>query len=123
MTDIIKMLDELAELRAQADVRELDRQEAINAVMPEDVREKITAIKAAFDLEIAAITDAANGVEKLVKGAVLSNGESVRGAHLHAIFSKRTSWDTKALSGYAAAHPEILTLRKQSESVSIRRRK
>ncbi len=123
MSNIIEMLDELAELRAQAKVRELNMQEAVDAVTPEDVREKIFLIKAAFDLEVAAITDAANGVEKLIRGAVLCNGESVKGTHLHAIFSKRTSWDTRALNGYAAAHPEILTLRKQSGSVSIRRRK
>ena len=57
-----------------------------------------------------------------VKADVLAHGETVKGAHLMAVWVKgRTSWDSKRLDGYAAAHPEIETFRSVGEpSVTIR---
>lgn len=37
-----------------------------------------------------------------------------------AVYVKRTTWDTKKLEGYAVAHPEIVTFKKESASVTIR---
>ena len=51
--------------------------------------------------------------------------EDLKGSLLHAIYAAgRASWDTKALEGYAVAHPEILQFKKVGEpSVSIREMK
>ena len=60
--------------------------------------------------------------EENLKQEVLFTGQSIKGEWQHAIFIKgRESWDGKALSGFSAAHPEILAFRKVGEpSVSIR---
>jgi hypothetical protein len=57
-----------------------------------------------------------------VKESVIAGGESVKGEFLHAVYVKgRTTWETKLLDGFAAAHPEILQFRKVGEpSVTIR---
>jgi len=57
-----------------------------------------------------------------IKEVVVKSGLSRKGQKLQAIFTKgRTTWDTRALEGYAVAHPEIEKLRKIGEpSVSIR---
>ena len=65
--------------------------------------------------------EAAGHVDKINIG-VLEKGESIKGELLQAVFSTgRTTWDTKALVGYAVAHPEIEKLKKVGKpSVSIR---
>lgn len=57
-----------------------------------------------------------------IREVVIKAGGSVKGRFLQAVYNKgRTTWDTKALEGYAVAHPEIEKLKKIGEpSVSIR---
>lgn len=57
-----------------------------------------------------------------IKVVVVKSGESIKGQKLQAIFAKgRTTWDTRALEGYAIGHPELNALKKVGEpSVSIR---
>ena len=71
-------------------------------------------------LDVLLEKDAA--LTKVLVEVVLKNKVSVKGDELHAIFAAgRTTWDTKALSGYALAHKEILKLKKTGKpSVSIR---
>lgn len=59
---------------------------------------------------------------ELITAYVLGKQESVKGEKLQAVFSKgKTTWITKALEGYALAHPEINKLKKTGKpSVSIR---
>ena len=62
------------------------------------------------------------GLTGVINKAILESGKSVKGELLQAIFSKgKTTWDTKALVGFALAHPEIDKLKKVGKpSVSIR---
>jgi len=61
-------------------------------------------------------------MEDNIKERVLLAGETVSGSVLKAVFNKgRTKWDTKALDGYAKAHPELLEFRSEGKPyVSIR---
>lgn len=61
-------------------------------------------------------------MESEVKRLAAIYGESVRGAYLQAVYSKpRVVWDSKALDGYALAHPELFAFRREGEpSVSIK---
>lgn len=61
-------------------------------------------------------------LESEIKAAVIALGETVKADGIMAVYNKgRESWDGKALSGYAAAHPEILVFRSVGDpSVSIR---
>ena len=100
-----------------------DKQNAIDAVLTDDIKAQLAAIDAEFDPLTDAVNETAGVLEGEVKIAVLSHGASVKGEYT-AVFSRgRTSWDTKALNGYAAAHPEIEQFRKVGNpSVSIRRK-
>ena len=116
-------LDQLAKLQAQQEYLALKKQELIDAVMTAEIKAKLAEIEAEF--APGAETVAANiaTLTTEVKADVIAAGSTVKGAHLQAVFSKgRVSWDTKALDGYAAAHPEITPFRKEGEpSVSIRK--
>lgn len=123
MESIVTMLDELAEIRAAADVARLSRDAARDLVLA-PVREALNAVEMEFAPQIAAAQDRATEIEALVKSAVVRHGASIKGTSLQAVYSKpRVSWDTKALDGYAVAHPELLGLRTEGQpSVSIRAR-
>ena len=58
----------------------------------------------------------------MARAAVIALGASVKGEHLHAVYTKgRETWDGKLLSGYAIAHPDVLACRNiGAPSVSIR---
>ncbi len=114
-------LDELAELRAKLEVqrmdREAERQKALGAIQEQlnDIDIRHLPFIAQTELQVAAI-------EAEVRAVVLQEGASAKGARLQAIYVKgRTSWDSKALDGYSAAHPEIERFRKVGEpSVTFR---
>lgn len=74
----------------------------------------------------AAIALNIDELEKEIKQAVLSHGASVKGAHIHAVWTPngepRVSWDARGLDRYAAQHPDVLVFRSEGESsVSLRR--
>jgi len=73
-------------------------------------------------MQVDAVTTNIEELEAAVRKAVLNLGMSVRGCHLQAVWNKgRVSWNTKALEGYALAHPEVEALRNVGDpSVSIR---
>ena len=70
--------------------------------------------------------DAANQSRDAAKAtavdAVKAAGETVKGDRLMLVYGKpRETWDTKALTGYAAAHPEIERFKKVGEpTVTVR---
>ena len=117
------MLDKLAEFQAEVDALNLEKQALIDTILTPEIKAQVEAIEAEF----AGKAEAAQGniaeLTEAVKRCVIAQGESVKGAHLQAVYAKgRESWDGKALSGYAAAHPEVLAFRKVGEpSVSIRK--
>lgn len=127
MTDTItktKMqLKQLSELDAQYDVIRMDRQAAIDAIMTDEVKAQLAAIDAEFDPFTDAVGKTIKLLESEIKVAVLSSGISVKGACTATYVKGRVSWDTRALTGYAAAHPEIERFKKVGEpSVRIRRK-
>jgi imidazole glycerol phosphate synthase subunit HisF len=72
----------------------------------------------AMKTEAAPMLDAIKQLEKRIKQHVMDTGEvaevdsakvTIRNGYT------RVSWDGKALSGFAAAHPEILEFRKEKD--------
>ena len=124
MTDIIKgKIEQLKNLDAQREIIRLDKQKAIDAVLTDEIKAKLAAIDAEFDPLTDAVNETIGVLESEVKTAVLSHGASVKGAYTAVFYKGRVSWDTKALNGYAAAHPEIEQFRKVGNpTVSIRRK-
>jgi hypothetical protein len=115
-------LDMLADLRSAADVLSANRQDLIDSVLGQELKGKLTDIDTEFSTKIAEANEKATALEAEVKQAIIDHGASVKGAYIHAIWVKgRESWDGKLLSGFAIAHPEILTARKVGDpSVSLR---
>jgi hypothetical protein len=116
------MLDALAEMQAQRQVLFMDKEAMRDQVLTNEIRQALDSIDAEFDGQEKAVAANIAELESAVKAQVLAHGATVKGAVLQACWTKpREAWDTKALNGYAAAHPEIEKFRKGGEpSVSIR---
>lgn len=116
-------LEQLKELDAQKEIIRLNKQAAIDAVLTDEIKAQLSAIDIEFDPLTEAVNNTIGVLETEVKTAVLSHGATIKGAYT-AVFAKgRVSWNTKALDGYAAAHPEIEQFKEVGNpSVSIRRK-
>jgi hypothetical protein len=121
MDAIVAKLDELAELRAAAEVTRLDY-EAKRAEILKAVQAELDALADEYEPLLAAAAERADALEAEIRGDVLAAGGSVRGGQLQAVYVRgRVSWDTAALDAYAEQHPEVQDYRRQGEpSVSLR---
>jgi hypothetical protein len=119
--DVVKLLDRLAELKDEATVTRLEWEQLRDAIV-EPVRKELDDLDAEYMPKMAGIQDATTSIETNIRQQVLALGNTAKGARLMAVYNKgRTSWDTKGLDGFAAAHPEMERFRKTGEpSVTIR---
>lgn len=102
----LECLNKIAELTARrAEV------EAIIEKKTQHLKNEVSEYNAEIDV-----------LEDMIKRFVLKRGKSLKGEFLQAVYSKgKTTWDTKALDGYASVFPEIVRFKKTSAaSVSIR---
>ena len=92
------------------------------AMMTAGLQPLIQAQEAALSIAQAPL----NNLREEIVTSVLELGHTVDTVYARATYRKpstRTSWDNKALDGYAAAHEEILQFRKESSvkpSVAIK---
>ena len=116
-------LDELSEVMSARDVARIDHQTARAALIPKEIQAALDDMEAEFTLRDAAIALNIEELEKEIKQAILAHGASVKGAHLHAVWSKpRVNWDSRGLDRYAAQHPDVLVFRSEGEaSVALRK--
>ena len=121
-TEIKQMLDQLAEFQAECDVIELQKQSLVNEILTDEVKAMLAEVDARFADKMNATSVNITNLQDKIKQAIIELGISVKGTFLHAVWSKgRVSWNSKALDGYAVAHPEIVAFRKEGEpSASIR---
>lgn len=123
-----EQLDLLAELRDRRNVVAMEFGEYIapleaeRAALTAEISKRIATLEWERDAITAQLDEQITALEGTVKAAVLRLGATLRGSRLMAVWNKaRITWDTTKLDGYAVAHPEILTFRKESEpSVTIR---
>jgi predicted transcriptional regulator len=120
--EIEQKLDQLAEFQSERDVAMLEKQRLLDEIYTAEIKARMAEIEAEFSNKTEAVNKNIAALEAEIKQAVITHGASVKGSVLHAVFAKgRVSWDTKSLDGYAAAHPELLSFRKEGDpSVSIR---
>ena len=123
MSETVKQkLDRLADMRAQVDAINLRYNELRDQILPPEIKDELAAIEAE---RLSALEAAQEGIESLseaIKKLVIAQGKTVGGQYLQAVWNKpRVTWETKALDGYAEAHPEIKKFRREGQpSVSIR---
>ena len=121
--EIIEKLDKLADFQANRDLLDLQKQELIDQILTPEIKEKLAEINTEFVAKAESVNANIDYLERDVKTSVIEVGETIRGQFLMAVWTRgRISWDTKALDGFAAAHPEVLQFRKTGEpSVSLRK--
>ena len=120
--DIQDKLDQLADFRSERDAIGLQRNEAMDSAFPEELRKILDDIEVEFAGRLEIVNEKISDLEKEIKSDVLEHGETVKGSYLQAVWNKgRVSWNSKALEGFAVAHPEIAAFRKQGKpSITIR---
>ena len=119
----IEMLDQMADTQAQIDVLQIHFDHLRSEIIPPEIQMQLIELDAERTTAIESLQEGIANLEAEINANILEAGSSVKGAYLHAVWSKgRVSWDTKALDGYTVAHPEILPFRKEGNpTVNIRR--
>jgi len=125
---IIIALNALSDLYAQRDVLQIEQDTLVGGAIPDAVQIVIADIDLEYAQKRAVVGEKIAALEKTVRCAVIDVGASIKSDYLHAVYNRgRIRWDTKALIGYAIAHPEIgafNTVGKPSVSIrSIRNRR
>ena len=118
-----QLVDEYSDLVIGVGVIEQEKQALIDSILTPEIKAKIAEIDAEYAPKLEALNYNKAQYETKLKALVLEAGETIKGQYHAFTWTKgRTSWDNKALEGYAAAHPEILAFRTVGDpSVSIRK--
>jgi len=121
--DIYGKIEKYSDLAFGIDAISQEKQALIDQVLTPEIKEKLAEIDAEFDPKAEDISQQKSMLEAEIKQEVLEAGRTIKGTYHSFVWSKpRVSWDTKALDGYAAAHPEIQQFRIEgSPSVSVRK--
>jgi len=121
--DIYEKIEKYSDFVFGIDAINQQKQELIDEILTPEIKEKIAEIDAEFNQKIDTINQEKQALESEIKQEVLAAGRSIKGTFHSFVWSKpRVSWDTKALDGYAAAHPEIQQFKTVGEpSVSVRK--
>lgn len=116
-----EQLQQLAELHDARQALALRKQAAVDDILA-PLKADLAEVEIEFAFADEEIARHLALLEETVKANVLRHGASVKATCMQAIYNKgRVSWDSKALTGYSAAHPEILAFRSEGEpSVSLR---
>ena len=121
--DIYEKIEKYSDLTFGIDAINAEKQALIDEVLTPEIKEKLAEIDAEFDPKVDEILQQKSSLESEIKQEVLQAGRTVKGTFHSFVWSKpRVSWDTKALDGYAAAHPEIQQFRIEGlPGVSVRK--
>jgi len=121
--DIYEKIERYSDIGFGIDAVNQEKSALIDTILTPEIKEKLAEIEAEFQPKIEQLSQEKSALESEIKMEVLEAGRTVKGTYHSFVFSKpRVSWDTKALDGYAAAHPEIAQFRTEgSPSVSVRK--
>ena len=113
MREIIETLARLDDAKAGKEIYTRKKQDLMNSVITEEIKEKIRDIEAELAPDIERFDEIIKALEGEVKEATIAHGESVKGEHMKSVFVKgRVTWDSKGLEGYAVGNPDVLKFRK-----------
>lgn len=116
---VMHELDRLHFLQAQVDGFESERAERRDAVL-ENVQPALDEIEHDINERSAPVVAEVTALTSSIKAEVLALQATVKSDHLMAVYKKGVeTWDGKALTGFAAAHPEILAFKKVGSPVVV----
>jgi len=123
VTDIYTKIERYSDIGVGIDLVSQEKASLIDEVLTPEIKEKLAEIDAEFEPKIEQLLQEKSQLEAEIKDEVLNAGRTIKGTYHSFVWSKpRVSWDTKALDGYALAHPEIAQFRAEgSPSVSVRK--
>ena len=118
---ITDKLEQLAEILAQGDVLQIQKNE-LRAKILATVQAELDALDAEFDGPVEQVQSRARELESSIKAEVLAGGASVKSSRLQAVWSKpRVTWESGILEGLLTVFPQIEKARKVGQpSVAIR---
>jgi hypothetical protein len=106
--DTVELLNQLSEYQSQLDLLVLKKQELIDGILTPEIRAKIADIDGEFVEQSAPAMDKIADLTNQVKSLVVSEGATVKGDNLMAVYTKgRTSWDGKMLDGMSKLIPQL----------------
>lgn len=110
---ILEMMENVEQLEV-ARLTVLQKKRVLQeSVMTEEIKQQLKDIEEEFAPELERLGTLIANAEKGIKDRCVELGETVTGPTMRVTFNKgRASWDSKALEGYAHAHPEILAMKK-----------
>lgn len=110
---IIEMMENLEQLEVSKLAILQNKKDLENEVMTEEIKQQLKAIEEEFAPDLERLDTLIANSSKAIKDRCVELGETVTGPTMRVTFNKgRASWDSKALEGYAHAHPEILAMKK-----------
>lgn len=123
MSEIQRLLDDLSNCQAFKDALMLKKQALIDIIMTDEIKAKLAEVDIEFADNFNTADQMIADLTTKIKDAVVVCGETVKGSHLMAVYSKgRITWDGKKLDGMMALVPGLAAARKEGEpTVAIRR--
>ena len=110
---IVDALARLDDAKSGKDVLIGYKKQLMESVMTPEIKQQIQDIEDEIAPDLERFDEVIQTLSEDIKDRCISNGASVKGEHMRVSFVKgRVSWDSKGLSGFAIAHPEILAFQK-----------
>lgn len=98
-----------------SDIKELFNRYAILADTVESIKAELP--------QLAQAEKEAEAVKKQIQEWAKANGQDAAGSGYEVKLSVRGSWDGKLLDGFAAAHPEILSMKAETTVATVKKAK
>ena len=119
----VEKLNQLGELAAQEDLLRMKKQELIDSVLTDEIKQQLQDIEDETAPEFEAIAEKQAALTEEIKADVLAGGETVKGDMYQAVWVKgRVKINDKAFFEYLKVHPELAYMRSVGDpSVSIRK--
>ena len=113
MPSIEDKLNQLAELKSQADTITMHYQQIKESAIPPEVITAVAEIEAECDTDLEPVKQKIASLEDEIRNDTAKLGRTVKGTFIRSVFVPgRTTWETYALNEYALDHPEVERFRK-----------
>ena len=116
MLEVAQKLEKLASLVAAREALQSEKRDVIAQLVTPEILVQLDEIEAEFNQKEEAAATTIKELEEEIKSDTLGLGQTVKGSGFQAVWTKgRVTWDSKGLSTYSDAHPEILNYRKEGK--------
>lgn len=105
---VMKALDDLADVQAELDLLNIQKQANIDALIPENIKVAIALKEAEYSVKLLEISTAIDVLKGYIEQVVLELGVTVKGKYKMAVFQDgRITWNGKELAGFFKTMPEL----------------